>query len=86
MNTKRITLPCYGIIVVLSFNDEGEVDGSALTSELKGEDNQEDELYNAAVDGIESLILAHAAAGIDIENPAYIEGIETAAEAAANNL
>lgn len=39
--------------------------------------------YNAAMDGIESLILAHAVAGLDIESLAYIEGIETAVQACA---
>jgi hypothetical protein len=38
-----------------------------------------------AVDGIFSMILAHAIAGVDIESPAYLEGIETAVEAVGNN-
>lgn len=42
--------------------------------------------YNGAMDGIEALVLAHACAGIDVESPAYLEGIETAVEGAANNL
>lgn len=42
--------------------------------------------YNAAVDGITSMILAHAIAGIDVETPAYIEGIETSVQAAGDNL
>ncbi len=42
--------------------------------------------YNAAVDGITSMILAHAIAHIDVETPAYIEGIETAVQAAAENM
>lgn len=41
--------------------------------------------YNGAVDGITSMILAHVCAGIDIESPAYLEGIETAFQAAGNN-
>jgi hypothetical protein len=86
MKTKRIILPRFDITVVLSYNDEGEVDGSDITSGLKEEENDENELYNAACDGIEAMILAHAAAGIDIESPAYIEGIETAVEACGNNL
>ena len=86
MKTKRIKLPCHEIEVVLSFNEEGEVDGGAISSNLQGEDAEEDADYNLAIDGIESLILGHACAGIDIESPAYLEGIETAVEAAANNL
>jgi hypothetical protein len=38
----------------------------------------------AALDGIESLILAQACAGIDIESPAYIEAVETAVEKCMN--
>jgi len=42
--------------------------------------------FNGVLDGIEAMILAHAAAGIDVESPAYLEGIETAVEAAGNNV
>jgi hypothetical protein len=38
------------------------------------------------MDAIESLILAHASAGLDVASPAYVEGIETAVEACCNNL
>lgn len=34
---------------------------------------------------LESLLLAHACAGVDIESPAYLEGLETALEAIANH-
>ena len=40
--------------------------------------------YVAAINALESLVLAHACAGIDVMAPAYIEGIETAVEAVAN--
>lgn len=40
--------------------------------------------FNGAVDGIMSMILAHAVADIDIESPKYLEGIKTAVEAAGN--
>lgn len=42
--------------------------------------------YNGALDGIEAMILAHASAGIDVASPAYLYGIETAIDAAGNNL
>ncbi len=42
--------------------------------------------YNGAVDGIMSMILAHAISGIDVESPAYLEGIETALQAAGENI
>jgi hypothetical protein len=41
--------------------------------------------YNAAIDGLEALILAHACAGIDIMDSKYQEGIVTAVEAISNN-
>lgn len=88
----KIELPCYGIVLTA---DEG---GLCITSDLHepyeypedpcSADREEEELalcYNAAMDGIEALILAHAVAGIDIESPAYLEGIETAVDACASN-
>lgn len=41
---------------------------------------------NRAYDGIESLILAHACTGMNIETPAYLQGIEEAVEAVGNNI
>lgn len=40
--------------------------------------------HRAAVDAVESMILGHAIAGIDISSPAYIEGIETCHNALTN--
>ena len=42
--------------------------------------------YNGAVDGIMSMVLAHAVSGIDVESPAYLEGIETALQASSENI
>ena len=41
--------------------------------------------YNGILDGIESMILAHSCADIDVTTPEYLEGIETAVQAAENN-
>ena len=41
--------------------------------------------YNAFLDAIESITLAHACAGINISDPAYVEGLETAMQAAGSN-
>lgn len=79
---KMIQTNVYGITVIL--NTEG---GGEIFSELRqGMDKSEDTEALAAIDGIESLILAHACAGIDITTPAYLEGIETAVEAIDNNI
>jgi hypothetical protein len=85
---RTIRLPCYGITIHLSRQDSpGESASGRITSDLKqsaGEDANPE--YDAAVDGIEALILAHACAGINVESPAYLEGIETAVDAIANHL
>jgi hypothetical protein len=72
----EIKLPSFGIVVTLTGDG-----GGAISSDL----HEDHELYNAGVDGVEALILAHACAGIDITTPAYLEGIETAVDAIANN-
>jgi hypothetical protein len=83
----NIELPCFGI--KLNLTGDG---GGAISSDLKEEYTEDDYefgcnnkmSYNGAVDGLESIILAHACAGIDIQSPAYIEGIETAVQAISN--
>lgn len=78
----EIKLPIYGIEVHLD-NHGG---GCITSTDLKTEHNdEEDELYNAAMDGIESMILAHSCAGVDITTKEYLEGITTSVEACANN-
>lgn len=71
---KVIKTECFGIVVELSENG-----GGSIESKLK-EDGPGDnvEMWNTAMDAIESLVLAHACAGIDIEDPRYLQGIETA--------
>ena len=98
MSDKTIKLPCFGIVVELTDEElhaitPNRYNGGYITSDLhENPDNSdmEDENdiadYNHAMDGIESLILNHAVAGIDIESPAYIEGIESAVEGCANNF
>jgi hypothetical protein len=80
---KKFELPIYGIVVEI----DGKGGGSISSTDLKTALNDpEDELYNAAMDGIESLILAHACADVDITTPYYLEGIENAVDACANNI
>jgi hypothetical protein len=60
--------------------------GGMLTSNLKEDckDPPSKCLYCAAIDGMESLILAHACAGMDITSPQYKEGIQTCLDAVGN--
>lgn len=59
----------------LNANDDDPADGVA--GRLK---------FNGALDAVESLVLAHACAGIDVNSPAYLEGIETAINALGNEF
>lgn len=74
---KTIETDCFGITVTL--DGKG---GGAITSNMheKEETDLSAQLYNAAVDGLEAMILAQACAGVDIESPAYLDGIETAVQ------
>lgn len=71
---KEVKLPCYGIVV--------SWDSETLVGKIK---TDQEVVGCFEFDGIFSMILAHAIAGVDIESPAYIEGIETAVEAVGNN-
>jgi hypothetical protein len=80
-----INLPCFNIVIDLGPEDadhSGAYQGGKIASDLKGGNP----LFRAAMDAIESLILAHACAGVDVASPAYVEGIETAVESCMNNL
>jgi hypothetical protein len=41
--------------------------------------------FNSAIDGLESLVLAHACAGINVEDHRYVSGIAAALEAISNH-
>jgi hypothetical protein len=84
----EIRLPCYGITICLDRNNSRHQPGcGTITSDLKEAGSDAKSIkFNAAIDGLESLILAHACAGIDVTSPAYVEGIETTVEAIGNNL
>jgi hypothetical protein len=59
----------------------------AEASDPESAEERENRLcYNAGIDAIEAMILAHACAGIDIESPAYEEAIEVAAQTLAANF
>lgn len=86
--TREIRLPCFGITIRLDRENDQTTPGcGCISSELKEPATDGAALlFHAAIDGIEALILAHACAGIDVTAPAYVEGIETAVEAAAHHL
>ena len=85
---RTIRLPCYGITITLTRGNRADKPGSgAIASDLHAAGTASNRQFKAAaIDGLESLILAHACAGVDVESPAYVEGIETAVEAIANHV
>lgn len=81
MTQKVIEFDHHKIVINLDGKGSG-----AIKSDLKDYEDEDAGDYNTAIDGIESLILAHACAGVDVTAKAYVEGLETALEALANNL
>jgi hypothetical protein len=84
---RTIRLPCFGITVRLVREGIAKTPGAGtITSDLRGPGKTAAQRqYNAAIDGLEALVLAHACGGVDIETPAYLEGVETAVEAITNH-
>tara|TARA_Y100000310_G_scaffold111606_1_gene110006 strand:- start:12285 stop:12557 length:273 start_codon:yes stop_codon:yes gene_type:complete len=86
---KTIKLPCHGIVVKVG---SGSPASCVITSDLKEDpsvaiadsERQDIEAFNSCMDVVESMILGHAFAGIDISSPAYLEGIESTVEKFAN--
>ena len=50
----------------------------AMSCVEKNQELREKSRFNDMMDALESIILAHACAGIDVTTSAYLEGIETA--------
>ncbi|MDP2566469.1 hypothetical protein [Pseudoalteromonas marina] len=83
MNTlEKLELGCFGIVI--TSNKGNENTGAAIASNMKEVDSPENHGFNLCVDAIESLVLSHYCAGIDVSSPAYLQGIETALDALGN--
>lgn len=79
---KSFSLP-HGIQVYVKNTPDGP--SGTITSNLKRlEMDEEDGAFNHAIDAIESLILAHACAGIAVGSYEYSKGIEIAIDAISN--
>jgi hypothetical protein len=83
---KIIKLLVFGIVVTIDYDEQGRPISGNISTELHedGEDEGID-LYNACMDAIESMVLAHAMAEVDITSNGYIEGLDTAVNACAGN-
>jgi hypothetical protein len=87
----KVALPVGGITI--DGSGTTRTIESALHEHCDDDPDQQDpgcceqhQSYNAAIDGIESLVLAHACAGIDVSSKEYVEGIQTALDAVAHHL
>jgi len=98
---KQIRLPCFGIVIRLDVahgvqhlpaEDSGKnfqvrpTTGTIVSDLHEPGRGRMVRQFNAAIDALEAMILAHACVGIDVASPAYVEGIETAVEAIGNAL
>ncbi len=84
---REIVIELNGGVSIMILNLTGDGGGSIESSRLKvDEDDEENDSYNAAIDGIESLVLAHAIGGVNVEAPEYIAGIQTAVDSCGENL
>lgn len=75
---RVIELPVFGIKIKLNESADAATSGT-ITSDLSNTGKKPD-----ALDGIESLILAHAIEGIDVAGEKYVFGVQTAVYAALN--
>lgn len=82
-NLSTLELNVFGITLTWAGQNR---EGAIITSTMREESTVENELFNSGVDAIESLILAHFCAGIDVSTPGYLEGIESAYQALGNNI
>lgn len=83
---KEIRLPVGDIAIFLDdANSDGTYSSGSISSSLKDDADDATE-YNAAIDGIESLILALACAGVDVQSEAFIAGLTSAEQAIGNNF
>ena len=83
--TIRLNLDGDWIELSLSYADARGRRSGSVTSSLHSSDDDDDQ-FGAAVDAIESMVLAHACAGIDVTDPRYVEGLRTCVECCATNL
>lgn len=90
---KVIKLPVYQIEIHLSHDPSESEDPPVGEIFLLGvlqqggdvEPRESPTLWEAALDGILSMVLAHACAGIDVESTAYLEGLEVAFDSMVNS-
>lgn len=78
---KSLSLDALGITI--QFNPENTA-GANISSDMPAPESEANKEFNAAVNGLESTILAHFCAGLNIAQSAYLDGIKVSYEAICN--
>ena len=87
---KTITLPVHSIVVNLTEIDTTSTrcgtkyDSGTIKTQLSDENDNPNCVL--AMRTLETMILACAMAGVDIESPAFLEAIETTVDGIINNV
>ena len=84
---KEICQYCHEVECEMDCPEFGEycTDRDPDCSNTKADERKGFLFYNGGVDAIESMILSHAVAGIDIESESYQDGIQAALDSLGNN-
>jgi hypothetical protein len=89
---KTYRLPVFDIVVTTDGKGSGSINSSLkednphpVQPKLEGDETMHAE-FDAAMDGIESLVLACACNGIDITRSEFVQAIESAVESCENHL
>lgn len=92
---KTIEVPCFRIRIQIFEGSSSLLDGPCtstgiISSNLHAKDKRpwmnSLEAQEAAIDGLERLVLAHACQGIDVCSKAYVTGIINAVDAIIHQL
>ena len=75
---KQINLPIFNISIVIYKDGFGEIVLTDLSNDV------DDIEMKAALETVESMILAHACSGVNVMSPRYLEGVETAVDRVLN--
>ncbi|MGO3799799.1 hypothetical protein [Vibrio casei] len=71
---KTLELNCYGITIQ---NADDITQASISSSEMYREQHACNEQFNGAVYMLLETVLNHHKAGLEIQSPAYLEGVES---------
>jgi len=84
----RIVITLEGDTIELETHGQGGTVTSSLAIPASNTEYPKSikDRYNAAIDGVESLVLAHACAGVDVRSKEYVGGLKVAIESITNNL